>query len=60
MSLKSYTGGLSYIEDHNKSDIKTKKDGCGTAKYFHNKCCQSSNPFVYLYAQLIEKVILRL
>ena len=35
MSLKSYTGALSYIEGHNKSDIKTKKDGCGTAKHFH-------------------------
>ena len=39
-----------------KSDIKTKKDHCGTARNFNNKCCNSSNPFVYLRVQLIEKV----
>ena len=60
MSLKSYTGALSYIEGHNKSDIKAKKDGCGTARHFRNKYCHSSNPFVYLCVQLIEKVHLHL
>ena len=28
-----------------KSDIKTKKDRCGTARHFNNKCCDSYNPF---------------
>ena len=37
-------------------DMKTKKDSCGTARHFNNKCCNSSNPFVYLRVQLIEKV----
>ena len=39
-----------------KSDIKTQKDRCGTVRHFNNKCCDSSNPFVYLRVQLIEKV----
>ena len=39
-----------------KSYIKTKKDRCRTHKHFNNKCCNSSNPFVYLRVQLIEKV----
>ena len=56
MSLKSYTAALSYTEGYNKSDIKTKKDGCGTARHFHNEYSHSSNPFVYLCVQLIEKV----
>ena len=30
-----------------KSDIRTKEDRCGTARNFNNKCCHSSNPFVY-------------
>ena len=40
----------------NKFDIKTTKDCNGTARHFSNKCCNSSNPFVYLRVQLIEKV----
>ena len=39
-----------------KSDIKTKKDLCGAAKHFNNRCCNSSNPFIYLHVQFIEKV----
>ena len=39
-----------------KSDIKTKKDRCGTARHFNNKCCHSSSTFVYLRVQLIDKV----
>ena len=39
-----------------KSGIKTKKDRCGTARHCNNKCCNSSNPFVYLRVQLIESI----
>ena len=39
-----------------KSDIKTKKDGCGTARHFNNKCCDSSNLHIFLQVQLIESV----
>ena len=39
-----------------KSDIKTEKDCCGTARNFNSKYYNSSNPFVYLRVQLIEKV----
>ena len=56
MSMKSHAAPLSYTESHNKSDIKTKKDDCGTARHFHDKCYHSFNPFVYLCVQLIEKV----
>ena len=47
---------MSYTEGHNKSDVKTKKDSCGTVRHFHNKYCRFSNPFVYLRVQLVEKV----
>ena len=53
---ESYTAALSYTGGHNKSDIKTNKDGCGTSWHFNDKCCHSFNPFVYLCVQLIEKV----
>ena len=39
-----------------KSDIKSKKDRCGTARLFNNKCSDSSNPSVYLRVQFIDKV----
>ena len=39
-----------------KSDIKIKKDRCGTTRNFNNKCYHSSSPFVYLCVQLIEKL----
>ena len=39
-----------------KSDIKTKKDRCGTASHFNNKCCDSSNPHIFRQVQLIESV----
>ena len=54
---ESYTAALSYTEGHNKSDIKTKKDGCGTARHFHNKYCHSSNPFVYLWPTHWESIL---
>ena len=39
-----------------KSDIKTNKDRCGTARYFNNACYHPSNPHFYLKVQLIEQV----
>ena len=39
-----------------KSDIKTKKDRCGTARHFSNKCCNFTDPSVYFRVWLIEKV----
>ena len=39
-----------------KSNIKTKKDRCGTATHFNNKCCDNSNPYIFLQVQLIESV----
>ena len=40
-----------------KSDIKTNKDRCGTARHFNNVCCHPSNPHFYLKVQLIEQVL---
>ena len=40
-----------------KSDIKTNKDCCGTARHFNNVCCHPSNPHNYLKVQLIEQVL---
>ena len=39
-----------------KSDIKTNKDRCSTARYFNNKCCSSNNKHVYSKVQIIEQV----
>ena len=57
--LGQYVGSLIKFKSKfriHKSDIKTKKGRCWTARYFNNKCCNSSHPFVYLCVQLIEKV----
>ena len=40
-----------------KSDIKTNKDRCGTARHFNNVYCHPSNPHNYLKVQLIEQVL---
>ena len=58
--LEQYVGSAIKFKSRfriHKSDIKTKKDRCGTARHFNNKCCNSSNHFVYLRAQLVEKDI---
>ena len=39
-----------------KSDIKTNKGRCGTARHFNNKCCNPNNKHAYLKVQIIEKV----
>ena len=61
--LEQYVGSAIKFKSRfriHKSDIKTKKDCCGTARHFNNKCCDSSNPFVYLCVQHIEKSMLYL
>ena len=40
-----------------KSDIKTKKDRCGTARYFNTKCSDVQNPHGFLQVQLIQSVV---
>ena len=39
-----------------KSNIKTNKDRCGTAKHFNNKCWSSNNKHAYLKVQIMEQV----
>ena len=39
-----------------KSDIKTNKDRCGTARHFNNKYCSPNNKHPYLKIQIIEQV----
>ena len=54
--LEQYVGSAIKFESRfriHKSDIKTRKDRCGTAKHVNNTCCNSSN---LLHVQLIAKV----
>ena len=39
-----------------KSDIKTNKDGCGTARHFNNKCSSPNNKHAYLKVQIVDQV----
>ena len=39
-----------------KSDIKSKKDRCGTARHFNTKCSDSSNPNQFLKIQIVGEV----
>ena len=39
-----------------KSDIKMKKDRCGTARHFNNKCFDIQNPLRFLQVQLILRI----
>ena len=38
-----------------KSDIKTQKERCGSARYFNSKCYHDSNPFQNHKVQIIEQ-----
>ena len=38
------------------SDIKTRRDRCGTDKHFNTKCTDSSNPHKFMTIQIIEYV----
>ena len=54
-----YVGSATSFKQHvriHKSDIKTKKDRCGTARHFNSICCHPINPNVYLKMKLIEQV----
>ena len=58
-TLESYAGSAIKFKSRfiiYKSDIKTRKDRWGTARYFNNKCYNSHNLFVYLPLQLNEKI----
>ena len=37
-----------------KTGFKTKKDRCGIARHFNNKCCDINNPHIFLQVQLKE------
>ena len=39
-----------------KSDIKTKKERCGTSRHFNEKCLCSTSLFGYVKVQIIEQV----
>ena len=39
-----------------KSDIITKMERGGSARYLNNKCSHDTNPFQYLKLQLVEQV----
>ena len=39
-----------------KSDIKTKKERCGTSRHFNEKYLFSTSPFGYVKVQIIEQV----
>ena len=39
-----------------KSDIKTRKDRCGTARGFNSICCHQINLHGYLKVQLVQQV----
>ena len=54
-SVRSATDFKARFTIH-KSDIKTKRDRCDTVRRFNNKCCDDSNPHIFLQVQLIECV----
>ena len=59
--LKKYVGcGLNFTNRFRirKSNVKTKEEGCGTAKHFDNICSHSSNAFIYNVFKLLRKLIL--
>ena len=57
--LEQYVGSAVKFKSRfriHKSDIKTKKERCGSARHFNSKCYHDINPFQYLKVQLIEQV----
>ena len=59
--LKKYVGcGLNFKNRFRvrESNVKTKKEGCGTTRHFNNICSHSSNAFIYYVFKLLRKLIL--
>ena len=57
--LEQYAGSATNFKDRfriRKSDIKTNKDRCGTAKHFNGMCKNNSNIFQFLSLQITEQV----
>ena len=57
--LQQYVGSTTNFKNRfriHKSDIKTNKDRCGTAKYFNDMCKNDNNIFQFLSVQIIEQV----
>ena len=54
-----YVGSATFFKQRfriYKSDIETKKNRCGIARYFNSTCCHPINPHGNLKVQLIEQV----
>ena len=57
--LKQYVGSAIKFKTRfriQKSNIKTNKERCGSARHFDSKCYHDTNPFQYLKVQSIEQV----
>ena len=57
--LEQYVGSAVKFKTRfhiHKSDIKTKKERCGSARHFNRKCYHDTNPFQYVQVQLIEQI----
>ena len=57
--LEQYVGSAVKFKTRfriHKSDIKTYKKRCGSARHFNCKCYHDTYPFQYLKGQLIEQV----
>ena len=57
--LEQYVGSAIKFKTRfriHKSDIKTKKERCGSARHFNSKCYHDTNPFQYLKVQLDKQV----
>ena len=57
--LEKYVGSAANFKSRvriHKSDIKTNKNRCGTAKHFNGMCKNDKNTFQFLSVQIIEQV----
>ena len=56
LHLRLFKSLITDIDRIHKSDIKTKKERCGSARHFNSKCYHDTNPFQYVQVQLIEQI----